>query len=198
MDSDNKTIAGALLFVGGLQFVVAMVVAEAVYPNYSVSGNYISDLGVWSKPSAAIFNPSIILFGLTILVSAYFIQRVFRRGAITGFFVLAGLGPIGVGIFPENTFLVNGVPVIHSIAAIISFVFGGIAAIACYRITRGPFRYFSVILGIVTLFALFLFAATGPGYLGIGVGGMERMIVYPNLIWTTGMGANLLPSYSKQ
>jgi hypothetical membrane protein len=191
-------IAGALLFVGGLQFIVAMIVAEAVYPNYSVSGNYISDLGVWNKPSAAIFNPSIFLFGSMILVSAYFIQLEFRRGAITGLFVLAGLGPIGVGIFPENTFLVNGVPVLHSIAAIISFIFGGIAAITSYKITRGPFRYFSVILGVATLLALFLFAATGPDYLGIGVGGMERMIVYPNLIWTIGMGANLLPSFNKQ
>jgi hypothetical membrane protein len=198
MDSNNKMIAGALLFVGGLQFVVAMIVAEAVYPNYSVSGNYISDLGVWSKSSAAIFNPSIVLLGLAILVGAYFIQHEFRLGAITGLFVLAGLGPIGVGLFPENTFLVSGVPFIHSIAALISFVFGGIAAIACYRITRGPFRYFSVILGVTTLLALVLFAATGPGYLGIGVGGMERMIVYPNLIWTIGMGANLLPSFNKQ
>ncbi|MGD0451852.1 MAG: DUF998 domain-containing protein [Candidatus Bathyarchaeia archaeon] len=198
MDSNNKMIAGALLFVGGLQFVVAMVVAEAVYPSYSVSGNYISDLGVWNKPSAAIFNPSIILLGLTILVGAYFIQRGFRRGAITSFFVLAGLGPIGVGLFPENTFLVNGVPVLHSIAAVISFIFGGIAAIASYRITKGPFRYFSVILGIATLLALFLFATTGPDYLGIGVGGIERMIVYPNLIWAIGMGANLLSSFNKQ
>ncbi len=197
MDSDNKTIAGALLLVGGLQFTLGMIVAEAVYPNYSVSRNYISDLGVWNKPSATIFNPSIILLGLTILISAYFIQREFKRGVITSLFVLAGLGPIGVGIFPENTFLVNGVPLIHSIAAIVSFIFGGIAAVTSYRITKGPFRYFSVILGFATLFALFLFATTRPDYLGIGVGGMERMIVYPNLIWTIGMGANLLPSLNK-
>jgi len=198
MDSHNKTIVGALLFVGGLQFVVAMIVAEAVYPNYSVSGNYISDLGVWSKPSAIIFDPSIILLGLTILIGAYFIQREFRLGAVTGLFVLAGLGPIGVGLFPENTFLANGVPVIHSVAAIISFVFGAIAAIACYRITKSPFRYFSVMLGVASLLALVLFASTGPSYLGIGVGGMERMIVYPNLIWTIGLGANLMPSLNKQ
>ena len=197
MDSNNKTIAGTLLFVGGSQFTVGMIVAEAVYPNYSVFENYISDLGVWSKPSAAIFNPSVILLGLTILISAYFIQREFRMGAITSFFVLAGLGPIGVGIFPENTFLVNGVPLIHSIVALISFVFGGIAAITSYKITKGPFRYFSVILGVATLFALLLFATTRPDYLGIGVGGMERMIVYPTLVWTIGMGANLLPSPNK-
>jgi hypothetical membrane protein len=168
MDSINRKIAGALLFVGASQFTVGMIVAEAVYPNYSVSGNYISDLGVWGKPSAAIFNPSIILLGLMILISAYFIQREFRMGAITSFYVLAGLGPLLVGIFPENTFLVHGVPVIHSIAAIISFVFSGIAAIASYKITKGPFRYFSVILGVATLFALLLFATTRPDYLGIG------------------------------
>jgi hypothetical membrane protein len=94
--------------------------------------------------------------------------------------------------------LVNGVPVLHSIAAIISFFFGGIAAIASYRITKDPFRYFSVILGVAALLALVLFATTGPDYLGIGVGGMERMIVYPTLTWVIGMGANLLSALSKQ
>ena len=103
-DSSNKKIAGALLFVGGSQFTVGMIVAEAVYKNYSVSENYVSDLGVWGKPSATIFNPSVFLLGLTILISAYFIQREFRMGAITGFFVLAGLGPLGLEYFQKAHF----------------------------------------------------------------------------------------------
>lgn len=198
MDSNDKKKAGALLFVGGSQFTIGMMIAEAVYQGYSVSENYISDLGVWGKPSATIFNPSIILLGLMILASAYFVQREFRVRAITSLFVLAGLGPIGVGVFPENTFLVGGVPVLHSIAAIVSFISGGAAAIASYKITKSPFRYFSAILGVAALFALLLFATTSPNYLGIGVGGMERMIVYPTLVWTIGMGANLLPSSNKK
>ena len=44
---DNSKIAGTLLLVGGIQFVVAVVIAESIYPGYSVSQNVISDLGVW-------------------------------------------------------------------------------------------------------------------------------------------------------
>jgi hypothetical protein len=40
------------------------------------------------------------------------------------------------------------------------------------------------------LAALALFA--GNTYLGLGAGGMERMIFYPAMIWTLGFGAYLL------
>jgi hypothetical membrane protein len=55
---------------------------------------------------------------------------------------------------------------------------------------RAPFRYISVILGIVGLVALVLFL-TGQ-YAGIGLGGMERMIVYPVLFWEAGFGGYLM------
>ncbi len=33
MDFGNRKTAGALLFIGGAQFVIALIIAEAVYPN---------------------------------------------------------------------------------------------------------------------------------------------------------------------
>ncbi len=98
-------------------------------------------------------------------------------------FALAGAGSLGVGIFPENIIIIHGVPVPHTIAAITTFVAGGAAAIASYRITKSLFRYFSIVLGIATLVAFALFSGTASmDYLGLGVGGMERMIVYPTLL----------------
>jgi hypothetical protein len=41
----HSKVAGALIFVGSAQFIVALTVAEALYPGYSISQNYISDLG---------------------------------------------------------------------------------------------------------------------------------------------------------
>ena len=35
---DARKVAGALLFVGAAQFVVGMMLAEAGYPGYSISG----------------------------------------------------------------------------------------------------------------------------------------------------------------
>jgi hypothetical membrane protein len=191
----NAKIAGTLLLIGGVQFVIALVIAEAIYPAYSTSANYISDLGVWGRPSAVIFNPSIVLFGSLNLVSSYFVKKEFKLGSIAYIFALAGVGTLTVGLFPENTVLVNGFPVIHSIAALLTFVIGGVAAIASYKFTKSPFRIISVILGTVTLLAFVLFMATMDfGYLGLGVGGMERMIVYPTILWILSLGGYLLNS----
>jgi hypothetical membrane protein len=192
--SSAKTV-GTLLFVGGAQFSILMIAAEAIFPGYSVSGNYISDLGVWSKPSAIIFNPSIMVFGLFLLLGAYYAQHTSKMRPFSVYLGLAGLGGLGVGIFPEDTFLVNGIPVFHSIFALLAFTFGGISAISCYGVVKDPFRYLSMLLGIASLFALVLFMSTEPyGYLGLGVGGMERIIVYPTLMWTIGLGGYILSS----
>jgi len=56
--------------------------------------------------------------------------------------------------------------------------------IASYKLKRSPFSYVAVLLGIVTLSALALFIS--EIYLGLGKGGMERMIVYPALLWGVG------------
>ena len=121
--SDTKA-AGTLLVVGGVQFIVALIIAEAVYSGYSVSGNFISDLGVWGQPSAPIFNPSTMLFGAMVLASTYFINKHFKNRVITVMFALAGAGALGVGIFPENTFIVNGIAVLHYLSALLGFVVG--------------------------------------------------------------------------
>ncbi len=193
MNSEGGKVAGALLFLGGAQFSVGLIVAEAIYPNYSISQNYISDLGVWGQPSAVVFNPSVFLFGLLIVAGAYLIHREFKVHYFALFFMLAGLGSVGVGVFPENTFLANGIPVFHSIFALMAFLFGGVAAIASYKLAKPPFRYFAIVFGAVTLLALGLFLTTvSSGSLELGVGGLERMIAYPNVIWTIGLGGYLM------
>ncbi len=57
----------------------------------------------------------------------------------------------------------------------------GLAAIMSYRIVQSPLTYISVVLGALTLTDLILFT-TGNNS-GLGVGGMERMIVYPVFVW---------------
>ncbi len=200
LETKSRIIAGALVFVGSAQFAVLMIVAEAVYPGYSVSENFISDLGVWSKPSAVVFNPSIILFGLLTVVGAYYFYRASRLRGFCALLGLTGLGGLGVGFFPEDMFLVGGFPVFHGIFAFLAFLFGALAAISSsQRAVKGPFRVLSVLLGIVSLLALVLFLLTASiGYLGLGVGGMERMIMYPTLLWTVGFGGYLLAPSQNQ
>jgi len=101
MGYDSRKAAGALVFVGGAQFMLGMLVAEALYPGYSISQNYISDLGV--GPSASIFNSSVFLLGLMVLVGTYFLQRSFRNRLVTGLLVLAGVGAMVWECFPRTT-----------------------------------------------------------------------------------------------
>ena len=187
MEFDNKRVAGTILFVGAAQFIVLMIIAETLYPNYSTSDNYISDLGV--GPSALIFNSSIILLGLMIVAGTYFIYRVFRSRLFLVLLTLAGIGAMGVGVFTESA---GG---IHVVFSLITFLFGGLSAIAFYKVEKTPFNWLSVVLGTMGLVALVLFGS--GNYLGLGAGGMERMIAYPILLWGAGLGGHLIGSSGK-
>ena len=190
--SDAK-VAGALIFVASAQFIVALIVAEAFYPGYSVAQNYISDLGATCRatcqivqPTSTIFNSSVTLLGLLVIVASYFVQRGFRSRVFTVLVVMTGLGAAGVGVFPETA------GVIHQVVSLITFVFAGLSAIASYRVQKAPSSYFSILLGVIALVALASYVSNV--FLGLGPGGMERMIVYPALIWAVGFSASLMAS----
>jgi hypothetical membrane protein len=182
---DFAKVAGALFFVASTQFVIFLVVSEALYPGYSVALNYISDLGV--GPSSVIFNASIILLGLLILVGAYCLRRTFHASLLTVFFVLTAIGAVGVGVFTEDFGLV------HPIVSLVTFLFGGLSAIASFRTVRFPFSLLAALLGLVSLFALGLFGVRMN--LGLGQGCMERMIAYPLLMWGAGFGGYLMMNF---
>jgi len=182
MRYDDRTLAGLLLFFASTEFFLAMLIAVGTLPAYRVSSQAISDLGV--GPTAPLFNSSIIVLGLLNLAGAYFYHRTHNVKWITIPFLLAGVGPIGVGLFPENLLLP------HSIFALISFIFGNLTALLIANRVRPPFRYISAILGVVGLVALVLFVA--GQYAGIGFGGMERLIVYPVLFWEASFGGYLM------
>jgi len=169
----NK-IAGYLVLIGASQFLLLMIVSEALYPGYSVKYNYISDLGVGK--TGIIFNTSIMIMGIMVMVASILLDA---RKYYTPLLFLVGLGAFLVGAFPETT----GLP--HLLASLITFLFGGISAIAV-SIRR---NYFWAVLGSVTLFALVLYIAKDYGPLGTG--GMERIIVYPEIIWGISFGTYL-------
>jgi hypothetical membrane protein len=193
--SDGK-VAGALVFVAVTQFVLGMIVSEALYPGYSISSNVISDLGV--GPSSHIFNPSVFLLGLLLIVGAYFFQSAFKEyKVLTLMLVLTAIGAMGVGVFNENFH------VIHGIVSLIAFLFGGLSAVlsaVCshvhkFKLLKMPFSVIAVMLGLVSLGALVLFGS--KTYVGLGLGGMERMIAYPILMWGAGFGGYLIANPEK-
>lgn len=206
MALSNASKAGVAIFVGAVQFSIGMILSEIYYSAYgplntsgsgnttgyvySVSNNFVSDLGANCRttctavPSAYIFDTSIVILGILILVGAYFLQRAFQWKPATVMIAFAGIGAMGVGLFPETT------GIFHSIFSLIVFLFAGLSALVTARFQRKPMFYFSIILGVVTLFALVLYI--GGEYVGLGPGGMERMVVYPVLVWAVGFGGHMM------
>ena len=196
--------AGAVLFFGVVQFGIFEMLAEFVYPGYSVSSNYISDLGppcpggtsCASHSSWLIFDTSIAILGLTVLLSAYFLHRSFRWKPFTTMIALAGIGALGVGIFNESA------PYdLHGIFSLITFLFIGLSALLSFRLQRPPLSYFAIFLGLLTLVSLVLYVpdsgASLGGALGIGPGGLERLIVYPVLFWSIAFSGHLMAMEEK-
>jgi len=198
MAHSNGKTAGILFFIASTQFILGLTVSEALYPSYSLSGNYISDLGV--GPSSMIFNSSIFLLGLLSIIGAYFLPRNITFRALTILIALMAIGAMGAGVFTKNF------AEIHGAVSSIAFMFGGLSAIVSFKVLRMPLSAMSVILGLMSLGALALFAGglSANGifasieaqdsvfFLGIGPGGMERMIVYPALIWLAGFSGHLI------
>jgi len=190
MDYSNGKVAGALIFVAVTQFVLSVIISEALYSGYSISANYLSDLGVGS--SSIIFNSSVFLMGLLLIIGAYFLHRAFDFTMLTLTFVLMAIGSMGVGIFTKDA------GTIHSIAALFFFLFSGLSAIfavVCshvhgFKLMKTPFSVIAIILGLTELGGFVLFV--GGIYFGLGVGGMQRMVLYPVLMWLAGFGGYLM------
>jgi hypothetical membrane protein len=180
----SKRFAGLLSFLGASQFLIFMLICEALYPGYSMSNNMISDLGIGS--TAAIFNSSIIVLGLLITLSAITFHSFHRNKIFTILLILTGMGAIGVGLFPEN------MRPYHEIFAGITFVFGGLSEILSFALLRFPMSIAVIFLGGLTLGSLALFVL--GIHLGLGPGGMERMIVYPVILWGASFGGYLMAS----
>ncbi len=209
-----------LLLLASAEFILGMAITQllwnssAPYGSYSLLNNYISDLGAVNcgpfpasstshfvcSPGHDVFNVSVILLGILVIFAVILLRTAFpsRRSTSIGLWLLAiaQIGAIGVGISPEDVNLTA-----HQIFALLSFLLGNLSLIvlgfAMFRDTRWDgYRAYTMISGLVGLIALFLFLghAWGP----LGVGGMERLIVAPLLLWAIVVGIHLarIPTYA--
>lgn len=194
VSSDKKTSltkSGLLFFLAGVIIFMGIITGEIFYTlEFNTRNSYISELAaalppntIVPQPSATIFNLTMIVSGIMIIVATYFVQVGFRKLLATIPLFLFGVGCLGVGIFPGN------IAPWHGIFAFIIFVAGGIAAITSFKIVYSPLRYIFICLGIISLIFLILYNSFIPA---MGVGGTERWVFYPLVFWITGLGGYLL------
>jgi uncharacterized membrane protein len=163
MTLGNKTIAGSLLLVGGVAYIFGFGV-----------GSHYSNLQVE--------NASIVVLGLLMVASAYFVQKGFKSAIFSILIALAGIGTIGIGV---ATFNMD----VYLLFAYIGYTFFGLSAIMAYKFVKSPFSYLSVLLGALSLILLGLWVS------GIDIGGAT---VSPGLIdnvimpWLIGFGAYIM------
>lgn len=132
-------------------------------------------------------NASFILFGLTVTIGSVLLYHGFRQSirSYTGFsmMALAGIGTVLVGAFPEN-----GIGALHTLGAALPFLLGNLSLIILGLSLEIPrwFKYYTVTSGIIGLVALVFLVF--QNYLGSGLGGLERVVVYPQTVWMITFG----------
>ena len=194
-----EVVAGALLSITGIGMILSIITNEALYPaarHYSTFANTISDLGGTEPPNSYMVQPNRLIFiltmaisGVLVLVATYLLWHVVERRRFLVALSIFGVGIVGIAVFPGN------VATIHPLFALLCFAGGSVAAIMSRKILDEPLRYFAVALGsvalVATVFGLESFEAWGP-QTTLGVGGIERWIAYPVLLWLVLLGAALM------
>ncbi|HEY5442538.1 MAG TPA: DUF998 domain-containing protein [Candidatus Saccharimonadales bacterium] len=196
--AERYPLIGPGFWILTIQYLIAqLVVAQAWTMPYSLSQNTISDLGVTKcgvypghfangqfvcSPLHGWMNASFLVLGLSMIIGAVLIYQKFHKslGATVGFsfMALGGFGTLLVGLFPENT--ASG---LHIFGAVLPFFVGNIGMVvlgSTLAVPRG-LRIYTILSGVISLVALMLLLTMH--YLGIGIGGIERVTSYPQTIW---------------
>ncbi|MFF3014790.1 DUF998 domain-containing protein [Streptomyces sp. NPDC057939] len=190
---------------GVVQFFAIHTIAEQAWVRpYSWARNNISDLGnahcalqpdpeprYVCSPEHGLMNGSFVALGVLLVVGVALTggRALWRGGRAAGVarlllatagagFVLAGLAPADVN---ENQHVLGALLIMA--AGNIGLVVAGFAL--AYDVPT-PLRWGTGLLGVTAIAALGLFLSRH--YLGLGMGGMERVAALPLLVWALAVG----------
>jgi len=191
--SDRYPFVGPAFWMVSVQYyIIQILVAVAWAMPYSVFHNTISDLGntvcgpysarYVCSPLHGFMNGSFIVLGVTMIFGGILIYQEFKetRGSLAGFMfmIIAGIGTLLVGLFPENT-----ISSLHVVGALLPFLIGNVGMVVLGMVLDLPklLRYYTIASGVISLIALVFF--TFHVYFGLDIGGVERIVAYPQTMW---------------
>jgi hypothetical membrane protein len=198
---------GRVVLFGAVCWVLAapvLVVAELVVgfgwgaPGYDWSSYNISDLGnvtcgVWDtsrpryvcSPWHEAMNVALMVASVLVLVGLVLAGRVRAVGRVAWVLMVCAAAGLGLaGLFPAD---VN--ENVHVLGAFLVFVCGNVGLLLAGRGVGGRPGLVTSGLGVVGLVAAGLFLAQRG--LGLGLGTMERLAVYPLWVWACVAGVRL-------
>jgi hypothetical membrane protein len=199
-----RILAAVAWLIGTAQFFVAQLVVEAAWDTpFSWAHNNISDLaetgchnaptdGRWiCSPLYPVMNISFVLTGVFLVLGSLLLMKAMHGNTMSRIafsaLALTGVGWVLVGIYPAD---IN--ENMHVLGALVIFVVGNAALVfgsgSPQISTMGQIS--SIVLGLIGFAAAFLHF--GGTYLGLGMGGMERVTAYPVSIWTAVIALLLL------
>jgi len=123
------------------------------------------------------------MLGLTMAIGSLLIYQEFRknRGSRIGFIMmgLAGIGTVLVGLFPENVNIFG-----HGVGAFFALLVGNLSMmVLAFAIKQAhtSFRFYTFLSGFLSTLAFVLYLLHIN--FGLGQGGMERVVSYPQTFW---------------
>lgn len=197
--------AGLLLFISSLMLILGFIAAQALYPDFSLSNNKLSDLGAKApvsmlpvpasdvliyQPSSLIFNSITFLVGVLVVVTSSLILRGSGSKVLAALLFLVGIGAMIVGSLTEQ------MGMIHYVGAMMAFVLGPLAAIISSRSVKRPLNYLFIVMGLTSLafvpiVAMDIFSALNT-YTIAETAGAENLILYPFFLWMLAFGTYLV------
>jgi len=194
---ENDTASGFCFLIGGIQWFLGILAAESWYDGYSSRIDYVSDLG--TGPTALIYNVSVFLFGVFVLLGTIFFYRTHKKRLFPSLFVICSIGIMGVGVFPAN------LQPMHSVATLLAILFGAFAAVASSTQQAKPMSVISVVLGLMSFILAMVFIpylglpyGSTETFLGMGKGSLERWAINPILAWIIAFGGYLMGTSNKE
>lgn len=195
-------LGGVLLLLAGLYFVgEAWAAAGWEGRPYRWTVDAISELGVpetryagdepFAATNHAVMNATFVATGLRTLLAGLvltpFVPRRARR-TVLGLVLAYGLGVVIVGLFP------TGMPStrsdIHGVGAFLTIAGGSVLLLALAVSLSAGYRRLAVLTAVLGLLSL---GGTLGGVLQIGGFGLvERIAVYPVLLWQVIVGVAVL------
>lgn len=159
----GKTIAGAILFFGGIVYVLGTTIGD--------------------KYCLLIYKLSVLFLGVFVIIGAYFVQKSISNPVFSILLAIAGTVTAARGLLPQDS-------TIYFVFAGIEYVAFGLCAILSYKFVGSPLGYFSITLGVVSFISVGLWISGIELSPGISVTPIIADLA--DRLWLIGFGSHMI------